>query len=681
MPQPLFIPQPHTIAQRDGVFALDAATRIIVPVDASERLAFAAAHLRAAVEEATGLRLPVEPSGAVGAPDHITFIRTKPQPTPPPRAPGWRPADEARVVAESYTLDITVDGVTIRASGEAGLFYGAQTLIQALRTAGRAFPCMVIQDRPALAERGVMLDVSRGRVPRLDRLKRLATWLAHFKVNQLQLYTEHTFHFSRHAAFAESVGALTGEEMRALDAHCRLVHIELAPNLQSFGHQRTLLGLPEYQHLDECGWRWTLTPAREETYELLAEMYGEMLPHFTSTQFNVDCDETWDHGLGQSAALAQTRGKGQLYLDHVLRLRELAARQGKRLQMWADILHEHPELIAAVPDDITLLDWRYEDDPAYPTVEAIARHGRRFLVCPGTSTWNTVFPRLKNAVGNIRGFTLAGVRAGAVGQLNTDWGDYGHYQGPSNSVYPYAWGAEAAWTGGTTTIEAFDCKVGPLALGDRSGIVVAALRRMGRAVEQPGLHFANRSATIRALFEDPLMGRTAAGVEPGVVTELATAAADGLAAFALLPDAPMRHELAFTAHQLAFVAAKLTLTQAVRAAVQMGQGLQQFIAPLTAHRLTLAAMRTEFETLWLATSKRSEILQNLDHYDHALGRYDLALAWLQAGHTSLDGYVTDRTPILWEESASHMRKLVELVGVENLPAPIRDWATVQPVTG
>lgn len=680
MPEPLFIPQPHSIAERDGVFALDAATRILIPPGADARLAFAASDLRLAVEDSVGLRLPIEPSTETEPRNSVIFILTSPPPTPSPRAPGWRGADEARVVADSYALDITPAGVTVCASGEAGLFYGAQTLIQALRTAGRALPALSIQDRPALAERGVMLDVTRGRVPRLASLKRLATQLARLKINQLQLYTEHTFHFSRHAAFAESVGALTGEEMRALDAHCRLLHIELVPNLQSFGHHRTLLSLPEYGHLDEVGWRWTLTPARKETYDLLAEMYDEMLPNFTSPQLNVDCDETWDHGLGQSAALAQARGRGQLYLDHVLRLRGLAAQHEKRLQMWADILHEHPELIAAVPDDITLLDWRYEDDPAYPTVDAIAQQGRRFLVCPGTSAWNTVFPRLDNAISNIRGFTLAGARAGAVGQLNTDWGDYGHYQAPSNSVYLYAWGAETAWTGGATTIDDFDCKVGPLVLGDWSGAAVAAMRRMGRAVEQPGLHLVNRSATIRALFEDPLIGRTASGVDPAVVAELAQAASDGLAAFARLPDPQLRHELSFAAHQLAFVADKLALTHAIRAAVQAGQDLRGFLPRLTVHRERLAAMRVEFETLWLAQSKRSEILQNLDHYDHALARYDLAAVWLAAGRLTLDGYTTDRAPILWEEAAWQMRRFVELVGAENLPEAIRDWATVQPVS-
>jgi hypothetical protein len=127
-----------------------------------------------------------------------------------------------------------------------------------------------------------------------------------------------------------------------------------------------------------------------------------MLPAFTSTTFNVDCDETYDLGQGASKALADEIGVGRVYLNHILRVRELAARYRRRIQVWGDILLHHPELIGELPDDVVLLDWHYHPAGEYPTVKVFAEAGRRFWVCPGVGSWNSIFPRLYGANVNIR---------------------------------------------------------------------------------------------------------------------------------------------------------------------------------------------------------------------------------------------------------------------------------------
>ncbi|MFN8485382.1 MAG: glycoside hydrolase family 20 zincin-like fold domain-containing protein [Anaerolineae bacterium] len=654
MPDLHFIPEPSLIERRHGAFPLTAATRILVAPDASAATRFAAADLAGAVQRVTGLTLPIEaPSDDADNAIRLALGQT-----------GQGP--------EGYVLEIGAGGVVITAESEAGLFYGVQTLSQALKTGGRLLPALRIEDRPVLAHRGLMLDVSRGRVPRLDYLKRVAAFLAHYKINQFQLYVEHTFVFSRHADFAESVGALTPAEIRELDAFCRERHVELVPNLQSYGHHRSLLALDQYKHLSETVWPWSLTPDNEETYRLLDEWYGEMLPNFTSMQLNVDCDETIDHGLGQSAALAAERGKGRLYLDHILRLRELAAKHGRRIQVWADIINEYPELIPEIPDDVILLDWWYESQPTYPTIDAIARAGRRFMVCPGVSAWNTTFPRIDNALGNIRGYTRAGIAAGAVGMLNTEWGDYGHYQQPEASLYLYAFGAETAWTGGATEPADFDRHVGPLVYGDLSGRVVAAIRRLGKAMLQPAIRAHNRSDAVYAIFDDPLAGRTA-DIPADVVKELAAAAAEALPVFASLPDETLRHELSFAAYQVAFAAAKVALTQESRAALQDGRDMTPLIGRLKAQRAALAAMRAEFEQLWLAVSKRAEIALSLSYYDTALAHHDDAIAWIESGGRDVSTYPMREQVLLWEVGFHHLMELVALVGFENLPPVVQGW--------
>ena len=93
--------------------------------------------------------------------------------------------------SEYYTLTIGPEGVQLICGDAGGLRAAAATLRQLLREHGRQLPRLGIRDWPDFPRRGFMLDVSRGRVPNLATLRDLADHLADFKINELQLYTEH----------------------------------------------------------------------------------------------------------------------------------------------------------------------------------------------------------------------------------------------------------------------------------------------------------------------------------------------------------------------------------------------------------------------------------------------------------------------------------------------------------
>ena len=90
---------------------------------------------------------------------------------------GKHPEDEA------HSLKITPNGVSITSSSESGLFRGLSTLSQMLRQAKSSIRCCEIKDAPDFANRGVMLDVSRCKVPTLTTLKTLIEQFADLKYN------------------------------------------------------------------------------------------------------------------------------------------------------------------------------------------------------------------------------------------------------------------------------------------------------------------------------------------------------------------------------------------------------------------------------------------------------------------------------------------------------------------
>ena len=130
--------------------------------------------------------------------------------------------DPAIARAEGYRLTVAQEGV--------------QTLRQLLQTQGATLPQMVIEDWPDFPARGVMLDISRDNVPTMDTLYDLIDMLASWKVNQFQLYMEHTFAYQQHRQVWQNASPMTAEETLALDAYCRQRNVDLVPNQNSFGH-------------------------------------------------------------------------------------------------------------------------------------------------------------------------------------------------------------------------------------------------------------------------------------------------------------------------------------------------------------------------------------------------------------------------------------------------------------
>src|SRR5205085_11743497 len=128
---------------------------------------------------------------------------------------------------EAYSLTIDRNEVRIEYRETGGLRAAVATLRQLRREHGRRLPCLKIRDWPEFARRGVMLDISRGRVPKLETLLDLVERLADFKINEFQLYTEHTFAYRNYKSVWQRWGALTGAEVRKLDARCRELGIDL----------------------------------------------------------------------------------------------------------------------------------------------------------------------------------------------------------------------------------------------------------------------------------------------------------------------------------------------------------------------------------------------------------------------------------------------------------------------
>jgi hexosaminidase len=423
----------------------------------------------------------------------------------------------AALKPQGYRLVVESDRIELTSADEAGLFYGVATLAQMVAAqadaSGVALPAAHVVDWPDFANRGVMLDVSRDRVPMMETLYDLVDLLASWKINEVQLYMEHTFAYGGHEIVWKDASPFTGEEILALDAYCRERFIDLVPNQNSFGHMHRWHIHEPYRQLAECPdgielWPgslrepFSLCPLDPGSLDLLGDLYDQLLPHFSSKTFNVGLDETFDLGKGRSAEACAEKGTELVYLDFLKKIHTLVSDHGKKMQFWGDIILHEPALIPELPRDAVALEWGYEaTHPFLEHTRQFADAGLEFYVCPGTSSWNTIAGRTENALLNIQSAARHGKETGAVGLLNTDWGDNGHMQPLSVSYLGFMAGAAAGWNAATPLMEAAFAEMLDLfAFRDSAGVMGRVAYDLGNAYKLPGVEPSNASILFHLLL-------------------------------------------------------------------------------------------------------------------------------------------------------------------------------------
>ncbi len=462
--------------------------------------------------------------------------------------------------AQGYSLSASRDGFRIEHADAPGLRYAHEALAQIRSQAGAALPGFRIRDWPDFSVRGYMLDVSRDRVPTRATLEGLVGLLAMLRINQLQLYTEHSFAYRDHETVWRDASPMTPEDVRWLDALCGDRGIELVANQNCFGHMGRWLRHPDYRHRAEApdGWEspWS-GRGRRQSASVLAPtvdnadfalgLVRELMSHFRSRSVNIGCDETFELGLGRSREAVAARGRGRVYLEHLQRLLAGLHAEGCDVQFWGDIVRQHPELVSELPMDRTVaLVWHYEAPMNAAAIAGIPSRVRAslaefgineeslrgfagqvpvfaeakhpFWVCPGTSTWNALIGRLDNARANLRDAARVGRENGASGFLITDWGDNGHLQPPAVSVPPLVYGAAVSWCEESNRDLDLGAVLDRFVFEDRAEALGGVLEDLGSLYAGTGLTGINASPLHSAL------------VGGGVLPSLGQAEASGVRA-------------------------------------------------------------------------------------------------------------------------------------------------------
>ncbi|UCC29535.1 MAG: family 20 glycosylhydrolase [Phycisphaerales bacterium] len=413
---------------------------------------------------------------------------------------------------DGYRLNVRPQGIELEGGSAAGCFHGLQTLTQ-LSIADRgqsvdsperpihnpsALPCCTVVDWPDFQTRGLLHDVTRGKVPTLETLELLVDRLALLKVNQLQVNIEHAFVFSFDPEICGPDDGLTPDEVRKLDNYCRERFINLVPALATFGHMGRILSRPRYRHLaevettkawDRMSWSermrgLTLDCMNPESHGLVERMWSDVLDAFSSPVVNICGDEPWDLGQGKNRGRFGSGGRGEAYLEHIRRTHAVCAARGRTTQFWSDVVRNYPHLLDRLPRDSTVLHWGYGDGADYEGTGTFVAAGLNTFVCPGTSGWKRIINAMDAAERNISTFAAAGRKHGGIGLVNTDWGDHGHFNLLTCSWHGIALGAALGWSVDHPIGDDFDERFARVVLGADDSRGVHLLRQASRVAER-----------------------------------------------------------------------------------------------------------------------------------------------------------------------------------------------------
>lgn len=395
---------------------------------------------------------------------------------------------DGKMRPEEYILEVNKKGIYIAGGACQGILYGVQTLRQIIRQEGTGIPCLMIRDYPAIANRALYYDVTRGRIPTLSYLKKLADRMAFYKLNQLQLYIEHTFLFEGMSEVWRDDTPLTAQDILELDEYCRGLQIELVPSIAGFGHLYKVLRTKTYGQLcelpdaDEHPFGFvdrmehhTLDASNPESIRFVEGLIDEYLPLFTSRQFNIGADETFDLGKGRSRELADEKGTDRMYLDFVKELCEFVVSRGRRPMFWGDIICSFPEAVRELPPQTICLNWGYERDQSEEDTRSLAKAGAVQYLCPGVRGWDQLVNEIRASYENIRRMCTYAAKYHAIGVLTTDWGDCGHINHPDFGIVGMIYGAAFSWNTEIPEFDEINRQISLVEFSDRSEAFVSVI--------------------------------------------------------------------------------------------------------------------------------------------------------------------------------------------------------------
>ena len=263
---------------------------------------------------------------------------------------------------EGYALSIKSDGIIIKASGTAGLFYGQQTLNQILDQSPEDIRCVDIVDYPDVSFRCIAVDLRFQTFTMDYLLEKMGTWAA-WKMNAVLIDYSNNFPYSGKYAAIQAETAFTADEIQRLVDFAAAHYIEIIPCVQSYGHMEYILTNEYFEYLAEKnngGYLSQICPLHPEAIDTLKDLLTQVYEaHHRPRYMSIGGDEAMHLGKCPDCAdFVKIHGKIGLYLRFINQVINTVRDLGATAIVYGDMVLADPRRIDDLADCI-IADWDY----------------------------------------------------------------------------------------------------------------------------------------------------------------------------------------------------------------------------------------------------------------------------------------------------------------------------------
>ena len=252
---------------------------------------------------------------------------------------------------------------------------------------------------------GVMLDMSRNAVMKVDALKNFMYTIKKMGYNAILLYCEDTYTVEGEPYFGYMRGRYSVEEMKEIDAYGQSIKMEVIPCIQTLSHLETTIRWGQFQTDDKR----TLMVGDERCYRLIDNMFATLSKCFTSKRIHIGMDEAWELGRGRYMDKNGYESVDTIMKKHLDKVSELAAKYDYELLMWSDMFfaeatgHKYycekikmpKSAIEAMPKSVKPVYWDYYHAAEQAYDDMISNHkqlSKDFWFAGGAWTWSGFAP-------------------------------------------------------------------------------------------------------------------------------------------------------------------------------------------------------------------------------------------------------------------------------------------------
>lgn len=367
------IPKPLELFSRQGFFTVDSKTQIIYnDKSAIKNIEF----LNAFLDENYNVKLKTKQSSKINK--GINFVL------------------DNKFDNEQYELNINDNQVIIK-GGNAGLFYGLQTLLQLMpleKSKSLLLPQLEIKDKPRFSYRGAMLDVGRYFFTP-NEVKRFIDLMSDYKLNIFhwhltedagwrieikkyplltqigawrrgtqQDHSKESFNRLPHGGF------YTQDQIKEIVAYAKDRKITIIPEIDMPGHTMSILAAyPEiscsggpFKVLETWGIQEEILCAgNEQTYQFVEDVLDELIDLFPSEIIHIGGDEApktrWHECLKCQAKIKSENLKDEHELQSyfIKRIGSYLQTKGKKMLGWDEIME------GGIAPNAMIMSWRGEE--------------------------------------------------------------------------------------------------------------------------------------------------------------------------------------------------------------------------------------------------------------------------------------------------------------------------------